>query len=71
MDIMGGYFTPAQGITGSVRPEGLRMSSAHLSGSFLAATAAWIILTKQVLQTAWCAQGNVCMVARFVAQTTH
>lgn len=43
----------------------------HLSGSFLAATAAWIILTKQVLQTAWCAQGNVCMVARFVAQTTH
>ena len=56
---------------GFIRPEGVLMSSAHLSGSFLAATAAWIILTKQVLQTAWCAQGNVCMVARFVAQTTH
>ena len=44
---------------------------AHLNGNFLAATAAWIILTKQVLQTAWCAHGNVCMVARFVAQATH
>ena len=56
---------------GFIRPEGVMMASAHLRGSFLAATASWIILTKQVLQTAWCAQGNVCMVARFVAQTTH
>ena len=43
----------------------------HFRGKSLAATASWIVWTKQSLHSAWWLHGATCMTARAAQQMTH